>query len=118
MCPGVQKEEQQRKVQDKRSAAEERKELEVQRRQREVCVWLFLSSDSFLFLFVCVGRASSGQRESSRPERQIAGGAKVSLISHSRKKVDVVTQEEGERETHAGGDGQGGGSGRKHLVFG
>ena len=86
MCPGVQKEEQQRRVQEKRTAAEERKELEVQRRHREVCVWQFLSSDSFLFLFVRVGRASSGQRESGRPERQVTGGAKVSLTSHPRKR--------------------------------
>ena len=36
VCCDVQKEEGQRRVQDRKTAAEERKELELQRRQREV----------------------------------------------------------------------------------
>ena len=52
----MQQEETQRKIAEKKAAAEERRELEMQRRQREVCFHITLCGCLFLArLYVSLG---------------------------------------------------------------
>ena len=69
----MQKEEEQRRIQEKKAATEERKELELQRRQREVCVRQSFRGDSLcVCVCVCVCRQSKEQPGREQQMREVA----------------------------------------------